>query len=103
MYGIHMFIIKKKAPLSRYFSLVKEYGEPKVGALVEDPCINGYGIAIFPTGEQFVQDARTGEFIPRDRKVRYLGSQSNLHFYIDDSKPLKKVNQIRFASFPRTA
>jgi len=96
-----MIFTRKK--LSRYFSLVKEYGEPQIGALTGDACINGYGIAIFPTGEQFVQDARTGAFLPRDRKVRYMGSQSNLHFYIDDTKPMKKTDQIKFASFPRTA
>lgn len=72
----------------RYEELTKEYGD--------DPeYTSSLGIKIFPTGEQFVIDAKTGRIITRDKTTRYLGrdSESGLHIYLGEDSELKEGDE----------
>lgn len=72
----------------RYKELVEEYGN--------DPAyITNFGVKIFPTGEQFVKDAKTGRIIARNKTTRYLGrdEDSGFHLYLGEGSELKPGDQ----------
>lgn len=87
--------------ISEFKSLVNKYGEPVHSGIEGEPLINGFGIAVFPNGEQFVKEARTGQIIKRTRNVRYLGHSNGLHYYISEEKKLRKTDEIKYPSFPK--
>lgn len=72
----------------RYEELLNEYGEDRVET-------TSLGIKIFPTGEQFVIDAKTGRIIKRDKSVRYLGrdEETGFHFYLAEGNELDKSDE----------
>lgn len=79
----------------RYDELVKEYGD--------DPAfVTSLGIKIFPTGEQFVIDAKSGRIIKRDKSTRYLGrdEESGLHLYLSEDSTLDDADEAH-PSFPK--
>lgn len=101
-----MIFIKKKKPLinpkadKKFNSLVQKYGKPEYDSREGEACINGYGVAVFPSGEQFVIDAKTGNIIARTKDVRYIGNSRGLHFYIHQDHELLMGDSAK-PSFPR--
>lgn len=72
----------------KYEALIGEYGD--------DPSfITSLGVKIFPTGDQFVIDAKTGRIILRDKSTRYLGrdEDSGLHIFIGEENELREGEQ----------
>lgn len=84
----------------RWQSLVARFGEPEHDSRDGEPAINGYGMAVFPSGEKFVIDAKSGEIIERTERVRYIGISRGMHFYIHEDNELL-IGDHAIPSFPR--
>jgi hypothetical protein len=108
-----LFLKKKKRPTvtlpeifgkrsnTQFDALVKRYGEPEYDVKDGQPHVSQYGVAVFPSGEQFVIDAKTGEVLKRNERVRYIGVSKGFHFYIHEDHELLIGDHAK-PSFPRT-
>lgn len=59
----------------RYEELIEEYGD-------EPEYVTNFGVKIFPTGEQFVIDGKTGRVIVRDKTTRNRGMEIESGLYV---------------------
>lgn len=72
----------------KYEDLIEEYGD-------EPEYVTNFGVKIFPTGDQFAIDAKTGRVIVRDKSTRYLGrdEDSGFHIYLGEGNDLAETDE----------
>lgn len=88
-----IFFQKKKKKVEttgnkKFDFLVEKYGYPSKEGVDGGALVDGFGRAHFPTGEQFVIDAKTGKILTFNESVRYVGVSRGLHFYLHKDNDL---------------
>ena len=83
-----IFIRRRNKSIPGSSPSVRKYNEllEKYGFRVETT----FGRKIFPSGEQFVKDAKTGQVYEFTSEIKYLGRGSNnSHYYLHEDHTLK--------------